>query len=465
MKLCFSHYPALLVGLFLLFGTLFALQTPWVLLPVFAVFFLVQKNEAPPLVVIFLLPLPFFYHSYHFPISQIEIEGVLHIQSKTPVEGFAKGWLYQGILSSQEGRTPCRIRSKEPYPANCHYKIQGTLSKGSGPFYKLKTDQPWIAIEKCLSPVEWRLKSRGAIKKYISQRYASQTAATFLTTLVSGEGNDRLMRKAFNQLGLSHLIAVSGLHFALLICLFHLLFRLFLPPKIEAIGLILLATLYFLLVGNASAERAWLIVMIFLIGELIEKRTSSLNALGVALIGSLLLHPMSALSLGFQLSFLATAGILFLYRPIEQGLRVWIPKLKIQQIMQHSILWQQGYIVLSFFRKTLALNLAVHLALLPLFLLYFHSFSLNSLVYNLFFPYLLSLSLILFIIALALGDWLHALNNSYTQWLLKITESPPLLFKTFYLETIPHWVVAAYLTALFLIAVRWQIEDPAYQES
>ena len=199
--------------------------------------------------------------------------------------------------------------------------------------------------------------------------------------------------------------------------------------------------------------------MIVLIGQLLEKRTLPLNTIGVTLICTLLIHPISSTTLSFQLSFLATGGIVLLYQPINHLLQLWIPKRSLKEILTHHLLWKQGYILASFFRSTLALTLAVHTALLPLFLLYFHSFSINSLVYNLFFPFLASISLILFILALPLGNWLHAINNSYTHWLLGITESPPIIFKTFYIETMPHWLVALYLTALFLLAIHYKEEE------
>ena len=51
-----------------------------------------------------------------------------------------------------------------------------------------------------------------------------------------------------------------------------------------------------------------------------------MRALGVAVLVLLLLDPWLALSVGFALSALATAGILFLGPPFRDALRAWLPR-------------------------------------------------------------------------------------------------------------------------------------------
>ena len=55
-------------------------------------------------------------------------------------------------------------------------------------------------------------------------------------------------------------------------------------------------------------------------------RDTGIRALGVAVLVLLLLDPWLALSVGFALSALATAGILFLGPPFRDALATWLPR-------------------------------------------------------------------------------------------------------------------------------------------
>ncbi|MFC2049098.1 tRNA (adenosine(37)-N6)-threonylcarbamoyltransferase complex dimerization subunit type 1 TsaB [Chlamydiota bacterium] len=213
-------------------------------------------------------------------------------------------------------------------------------------------------------------------------------------------------------------------------------------------------TLYFLFVGNTpSILRAWTMAVLFLVGLLIERRSSAINALGVALCLSSLCDPFSTLSLSFQLSFLATAGILFFYTPCDQLLQRWLPKRALADVVKKHWTWQYGYIGCAILREGFALTAAVHITLLPLLFGVFHSFPLSSLIYNLFFPFLASLALLLFLVSLPLGPWGHLLNGYYCDWILRITESPPIQLKTLYAPYMPSWLLSTLLTSILILAI------------
>ena len=86
---------------------------------------------------------------------------------------------------------------------------------------------------------------------------------------------------------------------------------------------------------------------------------------------------------------------------------------------------RHGLCLLHFLRQGLALGIAVNLAALPLTLYHFHKFPLSGLLYNLFFPPMVSISLFLVAAAAGVGlafpwlaSWIHSLNAAYTSFLL-----------------------------------------------
>src|SRR5262249_54924464 len=88
-----------------------------------------------------------------------------------------------------------------------------------------------------------------------------------------------------------------------------------------------------------------------------------------------------------------------------------------------------------------------------------HTFSCNSLFYNLFFPFLATVAILLFLVSLVLGPWAHQLNGYYCSAILKLTESPPLLLKTFYIERVPQWLTALVMVLLLGAAVGCKIKE------
>ncbi len=442
-----NKHPSLLYGLSLLLGTLFVLCSPLALIPLL---FLLDKKHVVVATLLFLLPLAFLYHVYTFPPSNTVVSGVFHIQSLRDGKSFLKGWSYRGVLKTKEGKIHCQMHSKVYYQANRSYRITGRASSRNGLFYSIKPFE-WKPVENSFSLAEERYHAKKWVKAYIERHISQSRAAHFLSGMVTGELEDQMLCQEFGNLGLSHIMAISGFHFALLTLFFHLLLRLFLPQKIEAILLIALLTLYLLFIGNSpSIQRAWIVAMVFLLGQILERPISPLNSLGLALCIAVLSNPLSSATLSFQLSFLATAGILLLYSPLNQLLQTWIPKLPLSDVIERPFLWQHIYVAGNMLREALALTGAVHLVLVPYLLYVFHTFSLNSLIYNLFFPFCASIALFLFLLGILTGGLLHPLNGWYCEKLLTLTEAPPILFKPFYIEGIPSWMVVIYTTILFV---------------
>ncbi|MBQ1371483.1 MAG: ComEC/Rec2 family competence protein, partial [Oscillospiraceae bacterium] len=119
--------------------------------------------------------------------------------------------------------------------------------------------------------------------------------------------------------GASHIIAVSGLHVAMLFGL--LLLLLGNRGWLTAICGALMLTLYCLMTGaSPSVVRACLMLGVFLAAPLLQEEHDPPTALALAALMILLGNPCAIAGLSFQLSFAAVAGLLLVSRPVQEFL-------------------------------------------------------------------------------------------------------------------------------------------------
>lgn len=171
----------------------------------------------------------------------------------------------------------------------------------------------------------WRLWLIRAIREYFP---GSKSARALIEALLLGykRGLDPEVRHAFQLSGVSHILAVSGLHVGLV-----LTFALFLVGRVLPAGadrkpyvsipLIGLLFFYgFLTAGSPSAMRAVIMGSVALVARMLYRPYAALNAMGLAGFLQLLADSKVLYNLGFQLSYAAVAGILAWYGPFRQFL-------------------------------------------------------------------------------------------------------------------------------------------------
>ncbi len=102
----------------------------------------------------------------------------------------------------------------------------------------------------------------------------------------------------------------------------------------------------------------------------------------------------------FNSVFLRQQGFYFL-RPLSMiSCKNGFLKRPLHAVADRSLFFQHLYVLRSLFRKTLAISLAAQIAVTPLLLSVFHSFSWHHILYNLFVPTLVGLLLWAFLVLL-----------------------------------------------------------------
>ncbi|MBO6027889.1 MAG: ComEC/Rec2 family competence protein [Bacteroidales bacterium] len=159
--------------------------------------------------------------------------------------------------------------------------------------------------------------------------FPSAGTAPLLKALLTGDRSELPPDtvRVFRESGGAHLLALSGLHIGILyLLLTRILWPLGNSPRARRIRyalIVLAAGLFTLLTGaSPSIVRAFLFIFLNETARIACRPRDPLRVLSTALLIQLVFTPSAISSTGFQLSYLAMAGIFLLF-PILEG---WYPK-------------------------------------------------------------------------------------------------------------------------------------------
>ncbi len=133
------------------------------------------------------------------------------------------------------------------------------------------------------------------------------------------------LEDAYRATGTVHIIAISGFNIALITGLVIRLFRRIFRPLLAGILAIIAILFYTFLVGaEPSVVRAAIMGSLSIPAYYIGRRIIGLYSLTVAAAVMSLLNPLLLWDIGFQLSFLATLGLMVLADPVIKWFQVWM---------------------------------------------------------------------------------------------------------------------------------------------
>lgn len=172
---------------------------------------------------------------------------------------------------------------------------------------------------------------RGELVSMLYKTALSSGAKEFLSTTLLGDTSDLSAdtREVFSASGLSHVLALSGLHVGIIT-----MFISFALWPIKVFGrqrLVITITIVFLWIYalisgfSPSVTRAVIMTTLFLFSQLLQRRNSSVNSLMAAAIVILIFSPEELFSIGFQLSFAAVGSIILFsgkFNPISRRRKI-----------------------------------------------------------------------------------------------------------------------------------------------
>ncbi len=262
---------------------------------------------------------------------------------------------------------------------------------------------------------------------------------------------DRAWKKRFAQVGISHILAISGLHIGIIfLCLDKLLYFLMWVPRGKQLKqlIILLALLGFMLISGASPAvvRATMMFSAILLFRLVRRRYYTLNVVALAAMIQLGWQPNLLFDLGFQLSYSAVMALVTVYPWFYQhfSVRKW---------------WVDSLV------SALGVTIVATLATLPLILVTFGQFPTFFLITNLLVGPLAFIAVFSGFLTL-ICCWIPGLNSLLAlictwaiQGMMSVADflgnHPAALLTPESWAGWPWLLIQLTLTAVFLAGVAW----------
>ena len=280
------------------------------------------------------------------------------------------------------------------------------------------------------------------LKHYIPNHKESGLAEAMM--LGYKDDLDKSLFQSYIDVGVVHIIAISGMHLTLI---YALLIAITFPTNaikkfIWWRVLIILAGIWFftLLTGfQPSILRAGITMTCFVLGKSLFRKTSSLNSLAFSAFVLLCCNPFWLWDIGFILSYLAVTSIMLFYKPI-----------------MHMIDFQNKILIAIW--KAIALTLSAQILTAPISIYYFHQFPMLFLISNLLAVPLSSLILLLEIILLSIscipliaaitGKLVYATIFCLDEFIIQIQKIPHNIWKGLYLSIFQCILVYVFIFCL-----------------
>ena len=263
--------------------------------------------------------------------------------------------------------------------------------------------------------LSWNDDFRGMLAGKLDQMFPENQAGYMKGLLIGLRADlDPQQFKQFSELGLTHILAISGLQIAVFSVVALWIFRkLGLTKERSLLLTICLLPLYILFTGSSpSVVRAGIMGMIALYAALKHKLKDGLQIVCMVGWGMLIWNPYYLLNVSFQLSFFVTIGLI-----------IGVP-------------WMSKLLPLKspLLNGSVSVALVAQLVSFPMTIYYFNQFSLLSFVANLLLVPLVSFvvsplgSIVLFlsVISLPIGQWLAWVVirlNEFTFWVTELLGS------------------------------------------
>jgi competence protein ComEC len=178
---------------------------------------------------------------------------------------------------------------------------------------------------------------------------------------------DKNLVQSYTNTGVVHIIAISGMHLALIYALLLLITKPIRRKQLILLRIVLVLSglwLFTFLAGaQASVVRSAVMFSCIALGEALARKTFIYNTLALSAFVLLCINPFWLWDVGFQLSYAAVASIVTFYKPIYHWM--YLPNK-----------------ALDFIWKTTAISIAAQILTTPISLYHFHQFPVLFLLTN-----------------------------------------------------------------------------------
>jgi competence protein ComEC len=303
-------------------------------------------------------------------------------------------------------------------------------------------EPPSLFIKYAFLSRDW---SQRTLEKFVTGEREQGVASALVLGVTDGLDNDLL--NAYSSTGAMHVLAVSGLHISILymiiMWILKPLVKLKSGPWLLAIISLILLWLYAFITGlSPSVLRAVTMFSFMALARPTGQTTNIYNTLGASAFCLLLFDPYLIMSVGFQLSYLAVLGIVYLQTGLYN-------------------LWNPTNYLLDEIWKISCVSIAAQVSTFSLGLLYFHQFPNYFLLSNLLVIPGSFVVLILGILLLAIGSinvagvvvgFLLTWSIKFINYVVFVVEGFPCsLVENIYINTYQSWLIMIAIVMIVLV--------------
>ncbi len=281
-------------------------------------------------------------------------------------------------------------------------------------------------------------KISNVLKYKIKEKIQNEEISSILIALLLGDTSyiPEDIIENFRNIGIAHILAISGMHIAYLISISSFIATKLFGRRKAYIFTIFILILYTFITGfSPSIMRAVIMGIIMLLSKIFYTRNDALTNIGISALIILINNPYCILDVGFQLSFGGTLGIVLFYNIIRNK--------KFKQIL---------------------IILIAQLLILPISIYHFNTFSPYFILTNLIIgiligPIMLSsfLFVILAIFNSQLANIFALIPKTFIKILILISQISKLPFSTIYIATPKIWHIIIYFLFIITLVVIYQL--------
>lgn len=284
-----------------------------------------------------------------------------------------KDKLARNLYYGDELLIPANYQSVDPPYNPAEFNFKQYLANQNIHYQMFLSQHQYYVVSKNKGSglISYSLKLRQRLvekfKRHIHNPEAVAVASTLILGYKADLSNDVL--QAYSKTGTIHVLSVSGAHVAILFLVLDFMLgflnRFRYGKTIKTVLVILIIWYYSLLTGFPPAVcRSAVMISMIIIGKTYS-RYNTLNILALSAFCLLLYNPYFILDVGFQLSYLAVAGLVIFQPIVYKWINInnkWLDKI-----------W-----------AACSISIAAQLITFPLSAFYFHQFPVYFLISNLF---------------------------------------------------------------------------------
>ena len=285
----------------------------------------------------------------------------------------------------------------------------------------------------------------GIIKKYVPGKH--EQAVSLALIIGVKDGIDSEIISAYSASGAMHVLAVSGLHVGIIYWMLLIVLKPIQKTKrgkwiVSSVCFVILWNYAFVTGLSPSVLRAVMMFSFVAVARAVNQRSSIYNTLAGSAFILLIFNPYLIMSVGFQLSYLAVIGIIWVQRPLY-------------------LLYEPTNRVVDWVWKISCVSIAAQATTFSLGLLYFHQFPAYFLFSNLIVIPVSTLVLTLGILLLGLSfispvafivGWLLEKSSWILNWSVFMVEDLPYsIVSNIYLTVAQSWIILGILVSLIFV--------------